>query len=208
MTMKYGSKLVTWLGRAGLAIVLGGCVVGADDAMTSIADSGPVPTTGASASATGETTAGEGSTGSPATTMSEETTADPDTSGGVTCDPPCAADQMCVDGSCFDIPPDATTTGEPPPPTNSDYGPCDMCAAGESPVMVGMIPGCFCSPMCDGMMCATPNEGTAQAMCVLELMMGAGPTQCALICTTTEDCPTGATCEDAGGASICVHPAP
>jgi hypothetical protein len=31
------------------------------------------------------------------------------------CDPPCAADQACIDGVCFDMGATDTTTGEPPP---------------------------------------------------------------------------------------------
>ncbi|MCX4241631.1 hypothetical protein [Paraliomyxa miuraensis] len=214
MTLTFGSRLVNGLAQGlwglaalAMAMTMEGCVVGGDDGTnTTVVDSGPVPTTGMTA--TDGTTAEEST--SSATTMPAEETADPDTSGGVTCDPPCPAGQMCIEGACFDIPPEETTTGEPPPPTDSDYGPCNMCAAGESPVQIMGLDGCFCSPPCDGAgsMCAMPNEGTAQPMCVLELMMGAGPTQCALICMDDTNCPAGATCQAAGGAGICVHPAP
>jgi hypothetical protein len=203
--MTYGYTLAKCLGLAGLAVAMAGCPSG-DDGETQATSFNP-PTT--SVGMTDDSTS-EGSTSTPMTSTGQESTdgADSTTSGGVTCDPPCDAGQECIAGECFGMPGDSTT-GDPPA-TNSDYGPCGMCAAGEMPVSITGIEGCFCSPACDGAgsMCATPNEGTAQAMCVLELMMGAGPTQCALICMNTEDCPTGATCEDAGGGSLCVHPAP
>lgn len=207
--MTYQHAFVKWLGSAGLLLAMTGCPTG-DDGDTAVTSFNPQPTT--SVGATGESSTGEASTGTPATTMPAESSSSSDsadTSGGVTCDPPCEAGQECIGGTCFDMGGEESSSGDPPPPTNSDYGPCNACAAGESPIMIGMIPGCICSPMCDGQgsMCPAPNTGTAVPMCVLELMMGAGPTQCALICTDDADCPTGATCEDAGGGSVCMHPA-
>jgi hypothetical protein len=113
---------------------------------------------------------------------------------------------MCLDCICVG----GETTGG----GMSDYGPCDMCAAGEAPIQIMGLEGCFCSPTCDAMtMCPAPNEGTAVPMCVLATMMGADPTQCALICDPMGgdgQCPTGAMCVDTGmmGAGICEHPAP
>jgi hypothetical protein len=203
--MTYENNLTKWLGLAGLMLAIIGCTAG-DDGDTGGLTTSPLTTGVAMTDDSGTTTGttGDGSTGTPMTTTGQESSDGADSSGGVTCDPPCEVGQECIAGECFG---GESSTGEPPP-TNSDYGPCNMCAPGESPVMIGMIDGCFCSPACDGMSCPAPNEGTGQGMCVLELMMGAGPTQCALICATTEDCPAGAICEDAGGAGVCVHPAP
>lgn len=205
--MTYGYTLArNWIGLTGLALAMAGCPAG-DDSGTG-ATTFNVPTTSAGSTTDEATTSGGGSTSQSATTAPAESSGG-ESSGGVVCDPPCEAGQECIGGTCFDMGGDSSS-GDPPPPTNSDYGPCDMCAPGESPVMVGMVAGCFCSPGCDGQgsACPAPNEGTGQAMCVLELMMGAGPTNCALICGDTADCPPGATCEDAGGGSVCVHPAP
>ena len=105
---------------------------------------------------------------------------------------------MCVDCMCEG----GDSTGGNP--TNSDYGPCDMCAPGEMPVGLQDIEGCFCSPGCDGegAMCPAPNDGTAQAICALILMEGAPPSQCALACDPTmQMCPAGATCSMRWGAA-------
>jgi hypothetical protein len=165
-------------------------------------------------SATSETTS--------ATTMSDSSGGAVEESsgggGGCTDQDECMSDSDCGAGesclmpgcTCFGGAEESSGGGNP---TMSDYGPCDACGPGEMPVGLMDIEGCFCSPGCDGQgsMCATPNEGTAQAMCVLELMMGAGPTQCALICDPAMMgmCPTGATCTEVQpGVGICLHPSP
>jgi len=205
--MTYRYAFVKWLGSAGLLLTTVGCPTG-DDGDTGVT-SFPTPTTGVD---TGTSAGEEESTTTgapPMTTMPESTDDSMDTSGGVTCDPPCEAGQQCIDGQCFDMPGEETSSSGEPPPTGSDYGPCDMCAAGEMPVAIMGLDGfCFCSPECDGMVCPEPNEGDAMAVCALGFKMGAPPTQCALVCTTTEDCPMGATCEDLGMASLCTHPVP
>jgi hypothetical protein len=203
--MTYRYACMKWLGSAGLLMVMGGCP-GGDDGDTGVTTFPTPPTTSVGT----DTSAGEESTttADPMTTMPEETTGDMDTSGGVACDLPCEAGQQCVNGNCFDMPGEDSTTGEPPP-TGSDYGPCDMCAAGEMPVAIMGLDGfCFCSPECDGMTCAAPSEGTAMPVCALGFKMGQPPTQCALVCTTTEECPMGASCENLGMASICSFPVP
>jgi hypothetical protein len=185
----------------------------------------PLPPVGEPSSTTSDTTTSTGpgpgttprpttgeaeSTDSPATTMpmTEESTGNADSSGGpATCDPPCEAGEECIGGTCFDMG-DSGSTGEPPP-TSSDYGSCDMCAAGEMPVAIMGLDGfCFCSPVCDGMSCPAANEGTAMPICALGFEMGGPLTQCALLCEATEDCPMGATCENLGMASLCTFPVP
>ncbi len=205
--MKY-SNLMKWMGRSGLAVVLGGCIInGGDDTLTSeTLGSGPPLTSSDTGATMGETEEPATDTGAPMTS----TTGGEDTTGGpVTCDPPCAADEVCLEGECFPDGMSDSSSGEPPA-ENSDYGPCDACAAGEMPVQIMGIEGCFCSPMCDGMMCPAANEGTGMPLCALETMMGAGPTQCALTCMVGgDDCPAGATCQDTGmGVGLCTHPAP
>ncbi len=201
------SKLAQWVGLWGLGAVLGGCVVVSDDEGSTIADSGPVPTTGNTSGATGT----DGDTGTDDNGEDSSGAADTTTSDMV-CDPPCAEGEVCVMGTCFDDGMSDSSTGDPPP-TNSDYGPCDSCAAGETPVGIQDVEGCFCAPACDGAgsMCPAPNEGTAVAVCALELEMGAGPTLCALGCDPAmmDMCPPGATCQDTGmGGGLCTHPSP
>lgn len=201
--MEY-SKLTTWIGLTGLTIALAGCPAADDTGTDTIAN----PTT--TNNTTSGTTSDDDSTG-PATTAPGSTseadssdgpgsTSDAST-GEEVCDPPCLEGQMCVGGECF---------GDPPPDM-SDYGPCDMCAPGETPIGIMGIEGCFCSPSCDGLMsmCPTPNMGTGMAQCVLG-PQGADPNQCALLCQLDgDDCPMGATCQDTGmNIGLCTHPTP
>lgn len=198
------AKLMTWLGVAGLGVGLAGCP-GDDGTSDTGFTTQPSLTTG---NDTGQDTGMATTSGGGATDESTGTPGDSSTGSSAVCDPPCAGNEICVDGVCFPDGGGDTSTGEPPP-TNSDYGPCAAgCGPGEMPVGLMGVDGCFCSPMCDGQgsACPAPNEGTAMPICALELMMGAGPTQCALVCMSPMDCPTGADCVDAGGASICVHP--
>lgn len=109
--MTYRYAFVKWLGSASLVMAMAGCP-GGDDEDTG-AETNPVPTTSVG---NDSTTADEELTDTTvqATSAAESsTTADPDTSGGVTCDPPCDAGQECVGGTCMD-PPGDSTTGEPP----------------------------------------------------------------------------------------------
>jgi hypothetical protein len=197
-----------WLGALGLLTTLSGCPGddgGGDDGATSpttsttdaMDSSGGTPTT---ATATATATAGSSSDGGGDSSSSSGGGGDSSSGGGGDSSSGGGGDSSSGGGS------DSSSGGGG---MGSDYGPCDACAAGEMPVQIGNIPGCFCSPSCDELTpCPDVNEGIAVPMCVLELMMGAGPTQCALICTDNADCPTGATCEDAGGGSVCMHPEP
>lgn len=212
-------KMHTWIGLVGLAVAMGGCDTGNDD--------GGSGTTNTTVNTTGENTSGDASTGAP-TTGDPPATGDGTSSGGaddsssgggVTCDPPCEVGQECIDGVCFDTgvcdPPCDPATEEcvdgvcmALPPTTSDYGPCPAgCAAGEVALGDPDMTFCYCSPSCDGVgaMCPAPNEGTAMAQCAIVTMMGADPSQCALVCMDDSECPTGATCQAISGGSICVH---
>lgn len=218
----FSNKLETWIGLVGLSVALTGCP--GDDTGSDTNNTTTPMTSGMNTTGEEETTGGpEQTTGEPPAT-DDATTGEPpdDTTGGpVTCDPPCAANEECIEGVCFPTgecdPPCAAGEEcvdgvcEMPTPTNSDYGPCDACAPGEMPVQVTGAEGCFCSPGCDGMgsMCPEPNDGTAQGQCVLETMAGAGPNQCALICDPAmEMCPAGATCQEVQPMiGICTHPA-
>ncbi|MEX1365798.1 MAG: hypothetical protein AB1Z98_21905 [Nannocystaceae bacterium] len=208
-----------WFGLIGSLAVLTACP--GDDGSSETTNATNPTTAGMTTTATGTATDGETTGDPPATdTGGSDTTAGADSSTGepVTCDPPCEANEDCIDGVCF-----PSNDCDPPcmgdeecvagvctaPPTGSDYGPCDMCAAGEMPVGIMGVEGCYCAPGCDGpgSMCPAPNEGTAMAVCALgtEPMM---PTLCGLLCMSDDQCPTGATCTDVGGGSICMHPAP
>lgn len=212
-------KTHTWLGLAGLAVALSGCIIGGDDSGTTTINTTVDPTVTTTDNTTGDppATDGEESTGDPPATSSTGSAEDTTTTDGVVCDPPCEPGQECIDGICFDVgcdPPCDPATEQcvmgacEPLPGGSDYGGCAMgCPAGEMPVSIEGIEGCFCSPMCgEGMPCPPPNEGTATAMCVLTFNPMDPPSQCALICAGDMDCPTGATCTDVGGGSICMHP--
>jgi hypothetical protein len=206
-------KLATSITVIALGLVACG---GGDDSDTTNVTNATTITTSVSTTEAMESSGGESSSGgtSASTTMptDESSTAPSESSSGGGCaptdecqdDPDCPGGGMCLDCICVG----GETTGG----GASDYGPCDMCAAGEMPLQIMGLEGCFCSPPCDGMMCPAPSEGTAQAMCVLGTMMGADPTNCALICDPAMDgmCPTGAMCVDTGmpNVGICMHPAP
>jgi hypothetical protein len=119
------------------------------------------------------------------------------------------AGAMCIECVC---------SGGDDPPTTSDYGTCDLCAMGETPLQILGVEGCFCSPSCDGAMsmCPDPNEGSGTAMCAVGPEMES-PEYCALLCTpgVAGVCPTGATCQDTGQVDpkgnpigVCMHPVP
>lgn len=127
--MTYRYACMKWLGSAGLLLTMVGCP-GGDDGDT-VVTSFPMTTMNVD---TGMSTGDEStSTAAPMTTMPEESTGNMDTSGGVTCDPPCEVGQQCVDGQCFDMPGEDSTTGEPPAECglvveltfpNPECGPC------------------------------------------------------------------------------------
>jgi hypothetical protein len=177
--MTYQYAFVKWLGSASLVMAMAGCPSG-DDGDTG-AETNPLPTT----SVGNESTTGEELTGTTvqATTMPGETTSDPDTSGGVTCDPPCDAGQECVGGTCFDMPGDSTT-GEPPMECglavmlsfpNPACGPCaeDACCAelqgcfGDETTME--MTECLQLNNCIAMNCATAMTLMEAQACVDEM---------------------------------------
>lgn len=138
--MTYRYAFVKWLGSASLVMAMVGCPSG-DDGDTG-ADTNPLTTgVGTEGVSTGEEPTGT----SAQTTAPAESSGSPESSGGVTCDPPCDAGQECVGGTCFDMPGDSTT-GEPPMECglvvqlnfpNPACGPCaeDACCA--------ELQGCF-----------------------------------------------------------------
>jgi hypothetical protein len=151
-------------------------------------------------------------------TMSPESSGGPaDSTGGSECtvDDECMTDAMCPGSMCIGcICTDVGDDSSGGNPTSSDYGMCGACAAGEMPVGLMGVEGCFCSPTCEGMgsACPAPTSGMVAGQCILELMMGAGATQCALICMPGMEgqCPDGATCEmvPMQTVGICMYPAP
>jgi hypothetical protein len=80
---------------------------------------------------------------------------------------------------------------------------------------VGSTTSGWCTPPCTqaGTECTTGYTGPAGGMpqCALTTATGAPPTQCAIICTTTAQCPTGLSCIAVPGqsppVSICAPPA-
>lgn len=204
-----------------LALALGLTACGGDDDgdTTNVTNATTLGTTMTTSDST-ESTGGmeeSSSAGTTATTMpaEESSTAPAESSTGDACSATdeCQADMDCPGGGmCLDC---ICVGGESTGGGMSDYGPCDMCADGETPIQIMGIEGCFCSPGCDGQgsMCPEPSEGTAMAVCALGPDAMAPPANCALICDPMGgdgQCPTGATCTDTGmmGVGICEHPVP
>jgi len=214
------NTLETLIGLVGLTVALTGCP---GDDTGSDTNNTTNPTTGVNTTGM-ESTGGDTMTEPPATDdggSSSEGGGDTTTSGPpMGCDPPCPMGEECVDGACFPAACDppcgadqmcvAGVCEDMPPPDSSDYGPCDMCAPGEMPIGFEGVDGCWCAPGCDGAgaACPAPNEGTADAQCVITTMAGADPSLCALVCAGDEECPAGATCIDVGGGTVCMHPPP
>jgi hypothetical protein len=204
-----------------VALGLTGCPADDDGDTTNVTNATTTATTTMTTTDATESSGGqeESSTATTAstTTPAEESSTAPaeSSSGGDMCsdtdecqdDTDCAGGGMCL--ACICVGGEETGGGM------SDYGPCDMCAGGETPIQIMGIEGCFCSPSCDGQgsMCPEPNEGTAMAVCALGPDAMAPPANCALICDPAGgdgQCPTGATCVDTGmmGIGICEHPVP
>ena len=169
------------------------------------------PTTTTDTPATTDPTTDGETTDNPTTdgeTTDDPTTDDSSTTDDTSADPcddvVCEDGESCLGGICVEDvgETEGETEGETGDPGMSDYGSCDMCAAGESPTQITGLEGCFCSPMCDGGMseCPTPNSGTAVAGCALGADPMAEPNQCALICLAGQEgmCPDGASCQDTG----------
>ena len=91
------------------------------------------------------------------------------------------------------------------------------CSAGEEAVQITGIQGSFCSPKCEGLFRRCPQDvpdgATAKPECVLETQGSSKPTQCALICTPSENnadgsndaCPNKASCKPISGTGICTY---
>ncbi len=107
--MTYRHAFLSGLAAAGFVLAMTGCP-GGDDVETGATTVNP-PTT--SAGTMGDTS-GDASTGAPATTAPAESSDGGDTTAGATCDPPCEAGQECIGGTCFDMPGDSSSSGEPP----------------------------------------------------------------------------------------------
>lgn len=187
-----------------------------DDSTASVTVSTTDTTTASTTASTTDdptTDTGPEDTGPEDTGPEDSGTEESESGGGCTPQDECQNDNDCPGGGdclgCICV--GGTTTGGFP--TMSDYGPCDACADGEMPVEVTGVDGCFCSPGCagEGADCAMPNEGTAEAVCILVLKGTEDPTNCALICDPEMEgmCPTGATCEPVpmSMVGVCVHPA-
>lgn len=124
------------------------------------------------------------------------------------------------DGVVIDAPTaiDAAVAVDAAPTTNALGTVCSFaspaCPAGNqcTGVMgVGSTTMGWCSPMCMNMttICTTGYTGPAGGMpnCALTMAQGQPPNLCAIICTSTPQCPTGLTCTAVPGqnppVSIC-----
>ena len=104
------SKLTAWIGLSGLTLALAGCP-GDDSGTSDTMATTMSPTTSTTNSTNPTTDTTDGATGNAESSTGAGSTGE-DTTGGVTCDPPCEAGQMCVSGTCFDV--DDSSSGEPP----------------------------------------------------------------------------------------------
>ncbi len=131
--------------------------------------------------------------------------------GGTACTPQdqCMSDEQCDGGTCLS---DCTCFGggDETGAVMSTYGPCNMCAAGETQVRIEGLEGfCVCAPACEGMGSPCPDPGTGvEAQCALGMPGGTMPTLCAIVCTSADQCPEGVGCEMVPGqpVSICMAP--
>jgi hypothetical protein len=120
----------------------------------------------------------------------------------------CVEDVCQLSSTDTDTDTDTTDTG------GSDPWDPAMCMEPSAVLMVGDLPGNFCSAPCEGSMdpsCPAGPDGTF-AQCALTTMAGAEPTFCALICMVAQDaCPVGSTCKDLmdpmnPGIGLCTYP--
>lgn len=94
----------------------------------------------------------------------------------------------------------ATTHYEDPKPSG--------CESGEMAIQILGVAGDFCSPKCSATSpCPSdvPTGTLASPQCVLAAQGSASPTNCALICSASEKCPTGASCKSISGTGICTY---
>lgn len=159
---------------------------------TSVASMGGSADESSGSAATTTTTMGSSSGDPDTTTNSEE------------CNPPCAADEMCVLGAC--VPIDDSTTG--PPACNDvpgNYADClgagnvvdtsgcggaNNCITGGDPVIAGVCSVTPCVDTCD---CpAAPATGNAPVAC--DAITGGAAQFCYLDCSAGQSCPNGMVC--------------
>jgi hypothetical protein len=176
-----------------------------EETMGSEAGSGVV-TMGGSA----DDTSGPGSTSSPGSTSEPgSTTSEPgSTTNPEDCNPPCAADEMCVLGACEPIPPPACNDvpgnyaeclGAGNVIDTSGCGGIDSCVTGGDPVIAGVCSVTPCTDTCD---CPeAPATGNAPIAC--DNITGGVEQFCYLDCSGGQTCPNGMTCF---GALACVWP--
>lgn len=157
---------------------------------TSVGSNG---TMSGSADETADETAGSTTVPDPGTTTSSEE-----------CNPPCAADEMCVLGAC--VPVDDSTTG--PPVCNDvpgNYADClgvgnvvdttgcagaNNCITGGDPTIAGVCSVTPCVDTCD---CpGAPATGNAPIAC--DAITGGVEQFCYLDCSGGQTCPTGMIC--------------
>lgn len=209
---------------AAVLMVVLGCTTGVDDGFTGTFTGPPANTSEPPGVTTFEETMGSGASsgaGSMGGSADEGsgstapgTTVELDgTTSGEGCNPPCAADETCMLGTC--VPTSDSTTGPPAcndvpgnyavclgPGNAVDTSACDganNCLTAGNPVIAGVCSVTPCADTCD---CpAAPATGTAPIAC--DAITG-GPEQfCYLDCSGGQTCPTGMVCF---GEVACVWP--
>lgn len=112
-----------------------------------------------------------------------------------------------VNGDAPPAPSPPPSPTPPPAPPSSGHYEAPPCQQDEQALSIQGLSGDFCSPQCDAEgNCPTdvPKGTTATPSCALRT--STGEQFCALLCNQG-GCPSGASCEDAGGAGICLYPA-
>jgi hypothetical protein len=128
---------------------------------------------------------------------------EPSSTGSEACLPPCAADEICMQGEC--VPIDATTGEAACNDVPGNYAAClgpgnaidvagcgggDECLTTGEPVIAGVCSLTACADACD---CpAAPASGDAPVAC--DAITGSDDSLCYLDCSGGEACPTGMVC--------------
>ncbi len=172
--------------------------------------------------ATGDSGTEDESTEDSASTESDTQDTDSDPTDETGCQPgtfdcmcdagTCEAGLECVDGVCQLGGGTETETGDDTDTGDGgDWDPA-TCEMPSQVLMVGDLPGNFCSSPCMSDADCPPGTAETQPACALTTMAGADPSFCALICQTSMDsCPTGSTCKDLmdpnnPGIGLCTFP--
>lgn len=214
-----------WILAAATAVTVVGCTTGVDDGgftgtfgppantsappgVTTFEETmGPESSSGAASmgGSADDESSGNGSTST--STTEPGSTTEPVTTGPDQCNPPCAADEMCVLGACVMDPPACNDV-----PGNYDQclGPGDVvdvsgcgggdnCLTGGDPVIAGV---CSVTPCVDACDCpAAPPTGNALVTC--DAVTGGAQQFCYLDCSAGQACPNGMICF---GDLACVWP--